>query len=521
MPTNNSTEGKEFQPYPLALAALPPPNPKTIGRLRTVTDVTPPSIYMDFGTYWSAIAGGAGLASFNLKSFGAKGDNSTNDTTAIQNAVNTVAAASVGGIFGAKLVVPPGVYRHNTITMPTNTNLVIEGLGYGSPSSGSVFKYLDTTGRQFDLGSVTHNLSMRGLYLLGSGGTTETNDSVYVASADMAHIEYCSFNNFGGSAVRTIAGSNMKLMEVEAQNCLLASVPSSYSGLSARRGVLEFNSTETVLNNCNINGVAGTLDANSGRIGNGFMIPIYFKTGAGVTRCLNTVAAFGQYGWVFESSQYHQVNGCRAEYNQGHGFVLECQQSSFMNCRTQDNSHDTDNTYDGFYVTGWSNALTNNLIQSVVFTNKHRYGIHVNVGAGVEAYRNTGLSNNLRTDSTGRALYHFDVLNNTPFSVNGLNFRQVLTGTGSQAFDGMSGDFMKLTVDANTATTITLPTTNLIPYHGYTMEVVNSSGFAPTIVLDTMFNKMTGYAAPANGKYRYLTFMYDGSNIIGTSTGDI
>lgn len=520
MPTNFSTENKETQPPRLALLELPPPSPRTIGRLRTVSNVTPPAIYMDFGTYWAAIAGGAGLPEVNLKSFGALGDGTTDDTTAIQTAINTLAAINTGGIYGAKLVVPPGVYPHTTITMPTNANLVIEGLGYGAPSSGSVFKYTATTGKQFDLGNgLTTNITFRGLYFLGSGGTNEDNDAIYAASIGMNHIEDCSFNNFGGSAVRYLAGGNAKLLKVEAQNCLLAAVPSSYSGLTALRGVVHLAGNETEMDRCNINGIAGTLDANSGRIGNGFMVAVYI--GAGASRLTNTVAAFAQYGFWFASSQYHQVTGCRAEYNQGHGFYVIAQQSVFTACRAQDNSHDTDNTYSGFYVTGWSNVFQGNLIQTASYTNKHQYGIHVNVGAGTAAYLNVVLSGNARTDSTGRALYHFDNLNNTPYSVTGLNFRQVLTGTGTQSFDGQKGDFMKLTVDANTATTITLPTTNLIPYHGYTMVVVNSSGATPTIALDTMFNKITGYAAPANGKYRYITFMYDGTNIIGTSTGDI
>lgn len=518
MPTDFSTSNKDFQPPRLALAELPPPNPRTIGRLRTVSNVTPPTIYMDYGTYWAAIAGGAGLPEFNLKSFGALGNGTTDDTTAIQTAVNTLAALSVVGIFGAKLVVPAGVYPHTTITMPTNTNLVIEGLGYGYPSSGSTFKYTATTGRAWDLGNaLSNNLEFRGLYFLGSGGTTATNDAVYAASTTMLHFSQCSFNQFGGSAIRIAAGTGLQLFNVEAQNCLLASVPSSYSGLAARQGVLDIGCTETMMQWCNINGVAGTLDANSGRAGNGFMIAIYLRTTAGVSRCLSSVGAFAQYGWVFESSQYHQVTNCRAEYNQKDGFLIEAQQSNFTGNRAQDNSHDTDNTYSGFNVTGWANILSNNKIESVIFTNKHKYGLDVNVGAGAGNTFTNSFNNNTMFNNT-RPIYNFQVSGNTTFSVSGLNYPQRITGTGTQTFDGQKGDLWYFTVNANTTSAVAV--TNLIEGHSYTLIILNSSGATPAITLSATFH-VSNYAAPANGKYRKVDLIYDGTNLVGVSSGDI
>lgn len=513
----DSLEIKEFMPPRVKRALLPGPSTRTIGRLRTVTDDDPVSLVRDRGTYWETIAGAVGLPFFNVKSFGAVGDGVTDDTTAINAAIAAANAVSNAGIVGATVYFPPGKYKVTaTLTAPTS-NVILQGTGYGYPSSASTIYYTPTTGKVIDLGSGLANVTFNDLYFLGSGGTTETNDCLFATSATMIHIERCSFNNFGGSAIRISAGLGLQLFNVEAQNCLLAAVPSSYSGLTARRGVVEIGCTEAMMEWCNINGVAGTADANSGRIGNGFMIAVYVKTTGGVTRFFNSVAAFAQYGFVFESSQHHQVSQCRAEYNQGHGFVVEAQQSIFTACRAQDNSHDTDNTYSGFSVTGWSNTFIGNKIHTVSFTNKHKYGFDVNVGAGVGYTLLNSFTNNSMSD-TARSIYKFAVSGNTPFAVNGLNFIQLLTGTGTQTFDGQKGDHWKLVVNANIATEIT--GTNLIEGHTYELEVLNSSGAAPAITLNaTLFKATTLTLSPADTKRKAMQFTYDGTNLILSGGG--
>ncbi len=468
-----------------------------------------------------------GITEIDWRDFGVKFDATNDYTSNFVAALTSAASVTSGGSSPSKgvvLKIPAGKFVLGSApTIPALTNVTIRGTGgrvwsSGNPSA-SILQYGLTTGKFLDFGNgISGNLSLENIGFVGSSSSTDaTNHGVYAASLTNIWVNGCNFNNFGGSGIRIDAGTNKGIYGTQATNCLLAAVPSSYSGLSGRQGVVEFGGTELHMNDCNINGVTGIADGNSGRFGNGFMIGVYIK--GGVSICQFVVSAFAQYGWVIESSQSHQISDCRAEYNQGHGFVVECQQSGFVNCRAQDNSHDTDNTYDGFYVTGWSNSFTGNKIQHITFTNKHRYGINVNVGAGTGNTLAVNLSDNHMLGNGTRPLYNFPNANNTPFSVNGLNYRQALTGTGTQTFDGMAGDLMKLTVDANTTTLCSIA--NLIPWHAYTLVVLNSSGATPAITLDTMFDKITGYSAPASGKYRYITWMYDGSHIIGSSTGDI
>lgn len=79
----------------------------------------------------------------SVKDFGAVGNGTTNDVTAIQNAINAAAAlpasggsSGLGGISGATVYFPPGVYRINSgITIPDGVKLI------GNGERATVIKY--------------------------------------------------------------------------------------------------------------------------------------------------------------------------------------------------------------------------------------------------------------------------------------------------------------------------------------------------------------------------------------------
>ncbi|HEV2784349.1 MAG TPA: glycosyl hydrolase family 28 protein [Actinophytocola sp.] len=67
--------------------------------------------------------GTAGAATFNVRDFGATGNGSTNDTPAIQRAIDAATAAAGGGI----VQFPPGTYQsRNTIHMKSNVTLQVD-----------------------------------------------------------------------------------------------------------------------------------------------------------------------------------------------------------------------------------------------------------------------------------------------------------------------------------------------------------------------------------------------------------
>ena len=74
----------------------------------------------------------------SVKDFGATGDGSTNDTTAIQAAINAARGSS-------KVYIPKGTYRVNrTIEIPSNSHLIGEG-------KATVIKMMDNIGRDTTL----------------------------------------------------------------------------------------------------------------------------------------------------------------------------------------------------------------------------------------------------------------------------------------------------------------------------------------------------------------------------------
>src|SRR6266403_5497165 len=70
---------------------------------------------------------------FNVKDFGAKGDGSTDDTTAIQNAINAAMTTGVNSLGGAIVFFPPGQYKVTASLVdtaaPGGTNIQLIGSG--------------------------------------------------------------------------------------------------------------------------------------------------------------------------------------------------------------------------------------------------------------------------------------------------------------------------------------------------------------------------------------------------------
>src|SRR3990167_9223243 len=96
---------------------------------------------------------------FNVKSakYGAIGDNSTDDTAAIQNALND-AALAVSGTSGGCVFLPRGVYIVNsTLTLPTKVRITREGRNATVIKVGGSFTFNGTTDAVVRIGSASEN----------------------------------------------------------------------------------------------------------------------------------------------------------------------------------------------------------------------------------------------------------------------------------------------------------------------------------------------------------------------------
>src|SRR2546425_10020300 len=129
------------------------------------------------GTTWVAGAGtSAALGIVNVKDLGAKGDGVTDDTTAIQNAINSVSPAGTG--VGGIVWFPPAIYiTTTTLTMKDHVRLLgpLGPLGErtGQTGRGAVIK--NTTANNTitfaTTGDASLSTTIEGLSFEGTGGT--------------------------------------------------------------------------------------------------------------------------------------------------------------------------------------------------------------------------------------------------------------------------------------------------------------------------------------------------------------
>ncbi len=107
----------------------------------------------------------------NVKAFGAKGDNSANDTTPISNAVSAAYALK------KPLYFPSGTYLTDTLIIPTNSLII-----YGDGEGKSVLKSRDSSKAVIDIDTtsvVIHSITIRDLSI-ECAGTGSNNHGIYV-----------------------------------------------------------------------------------------------------------------------------------------------------------------------------------------------------------------------------------------------------------------------------------------------------------------------------------------------------
>ena len=160
-------------------AALPAAG--AAGSLRKVTDDVR-GVWMDTGAQWIQITGHVA----NVKDFGAKGDDATDDTAAF---VSAVAALPTGGT----LYIPPGVYRIDggNVTIPSYVSVLGAGIGVSILKNTNVagadlllFTDSTTSNKELRFGSLK-NIELRGNADSGHGVVVE---NAYHFCVELVHM---------------------------------------------------------------------------------------------------------------------------------------------------------------------------------------------------------------------------------------------------------------------------------------------------------------------------------------------
>lgn len=194
----------------------------------------------------------------NVKLFGAVGDGTTDDTLAIQNAVN----ASDGVFF------PTGTYKiTSAITLKTNSNVFGEG-------SSSVILYTGTAGGQGGLfansnsaSAYVDNITISDLKILGQVASLGFSEFVHLISLNgvrNAVVERCTIEGFRGDGIYLgsgdLAGQERHNLNVTVRDCYIDGVnKDNRNGISIIDGT-GINIDNNYFVNCTRSNMPGAID---------------------------------------------------------------------------------------------------------------------------------------------------------------------------------------------------------------------------------------------------------------------
>ena len=257
----------------------------------------------------SAAPAWANGPSYNVKDYGAIGDGSTNDTTAIQNAINAAANASTA-FLGNCVYFPSGTYCVTGLTVPsTNASsasfkLVFKGDGpqastityHSSASSSAIFVKWNVSGDSnkpdaavLDLGFYADGNRIANSPIFVSYGVT----NLWLVNV-YTFVQYDSFYIYGGNLIGnnlyvTTGGSGRTAMgcclhavcALVLSNCLFYSPNGSGTYAQGSPIVWMQTSNSSFISNCNIGGT-GSLGNYSGCTvtGSGTSITVTLPSGS-------------------------------------------------------------------------------------------------------------------------------------------------------------------------------------------------------------------------------------------------
>jgi hypothetical protein len=288
----------------------------------------------------------AGVA--NVIDFGAVGDYSTDDTVAIQDAIDSGAA----GVFFPE---PSSAYRVTSALVPVSNQRWFSpaGFQYAHEGSGNHVRILRETDGAIVEGDTIAGWSIQGLMLTGSGNAAHTNAiGIELTTASWCEIDRCMFNNFGAQAVKWNSGVGLQIHKSFATNCVL-----NRSGHSDYIGVFELSGADPFV-------AYNEIAASASAIGTGYIAALLADGPNGFYT--SNVVEISEVGLAVTANGYqNSFVANRSDLNYGHGFVVDGAENIFTANRAFRNSRATDNTYDGFNISRGQNIFNANHVGQI------------------------------------------------------------------------------------------------------------------------------------------------------------
>jgi hypothetical protein len=327
--------------------------------------LTGPSTNTGTQTFTGDLLAKSGRPWFDVMAFGAKNDNATDDTAAMQAAVTAACATTYKG---GTIYFPPGVgYKSaNTNVSPITIscdNLTFLGAGYSTINSPTtapsrILCPACTVPIITDGGTQRFGFQVRGLGLSGNGASaTSTGISLGTNVGDYI-IERNFFDTFGGPCLFTgVGGFGGRLLYNFAQNCLLV------RPAAVDTGAFDIGNSDTQAIG---NFVTPSIPTAAGNIGTGHTYAWAWRVTNGFAS--GNMGEISQHGWLVSGANNRMI-GNRCFLAQGNCMNVTGAGNIISSWEMLGSSQTATNTFSAAVVSSGQNIFSDNLIDDTASGN--------------------------------------------------------------------------------------------------------------------------------------------------------